>query len=705
MPTDSAIALTTHVGQLPGVGRRRVATLENLGLRCVADLLRHLPIRYEHEAAEQPIAEAERALGLAPGAAATLTVQGEIQAARLVRGRRSRFEATLSDGSGSVLLTWFNASWMQGRLHPGACVQVTGRAKRYGDRLQFVNPRWEPLTPDADDTTPRDARLRPVYPASEEITSRALDQLIDRVLDEAVTLLDDHLPDDYRRERGLLPLDVAYRAVHRPADRDEARAARRRLAFDELLLLQLGVMLKRRHRQQTLMAPALERDDAIDARIRTRFPFALTESQRTVIDEIAADLVTERPMNRLLQGDVGAGKTVVALYAMLMAVASGHQATLMAPTELLAEQHFASLSNMLAGSSVRLGLLTGSLRPAERTALIARVAEGEVDLIVGTHALLTEHVAFRSLAVAVVDEQHRFGVHQRATLRAKGHDDTTTPHTLVMTATPIPRTMSLTIFGDLDISTIGELPPGRRPVITRHLPEARSGEAYTLVAERLAAGEQAYVVVPVIDESSAGLKDVTTHLEMLQNGPLAGHRLAALHGRLKREERDAIMTRFRAGEIDTLVATTVIEVGVDVPRATVMVIEHAERFGLAQLHQLRGRVGRGGRQSVCVLVADPTTEEGHQRIAAIVESNDGFVIAERDLAIRGPGELFGARQSGMAPFHAATLPEDAELLALARRDAVAWVERNPTLGGEADALLRRRLLKAHGKRLGLGDVA
>jgi ATP-dependent DNA helicase RecG len=667
----------------------------------VADLILHLPLRYERELPEQTIREATAATGAGE---VTIAVRGEIASLRVVPARRRRVEAVLQDDSGSLHLTWFNMPWLADRFHPGHVVRVSGRAKRFRDRLQMVNPRCEAIDPD-EPPEKRPERYRPIYPASEGLASWRIEQAVEAILDEALAELADHLHPAYRETRALPTLAEAYRMMHRPADDDEPVRGRRRLAFDELLLLQLGVMLKRRHRRQTLSAPALKHNDAIDAHIAARFPFELTESQRAVIDEIARDLTDTTPMNRLLQGDVGAGKTVVALYGMLMAVASDHQAALMAPTELLAEQHGDSISRMLTGARVTIETLTGSLTPAQRRATLERLEAGEIDILIGTHALLTETVRFKSLAVVVVDEQHRFGVHQRATLRSKGTDERGVPHTLVMTATPIPRTLSLTVFGDLDISTIRGLPPGRKPVRTRVGELSKADEVYPEVARRLAGGEQAYVVVPVIDESDLGLKDVHSHLEWLENGPLRGLRLAAMHGRLNRLEREEVMDRFRAGDVDALVATTVIEVGVDVPNASIMVIEHAERFGLAQLHQLRGRIGRSTRSSLCVLLAETSTRDSEHRLAAIAATGDGFVIAEKDLEISGPGELFGARQSGLAPFRVVELPHDLELLQLARRDARDWIAENPTLSGDRDTLLKQRLLKAHGKALGLGDVA
>jgi ATP-dependent DNA helicase RecG len=703
------ITLTTNIADVPGVGARRAHAFRKLGIRGVADLLLHMPMRYERQIGAGTIAEASSAIGPVHKSDALVSLEGEVASARAPLNRRQPFEATLFDGSGTIKLSWFNSPWMRGKLHPGARIRVTGKMQRHGDYLQMVNPKWEAIKArehvETSKSHDHEGRLIPVYHATDSLPSAVIHDAIEAILDPAAAQLADHLADDYRQKNNLPSLGAAYRMVHRPADEDEIKLGRRRLAFDELLLLELGVMMKRFHRHDLLHAPQLKHTKKIAEHIEARIPFALTSSQRGVVTEIAKDLQDTRPMNRLLQGDVGAGKTVVALYAMLMAVAAGHQAALMAPTELLAEQHFTSITTMLTGGRVAIDMLTGSLKPARKKAIIRRLESGEVDIIVGTHALLTEQVNFKSLAVAVIDEQHRFGVHQRARLRSKSSDRDSSPHILVMTATPIPRTLSLTVFGDLDISTIKGLPPGRKPIATRHMPQARAAEVYDYLRRRLDAGEQAYIVLPVIDESASGLKDVESHMKWLGEGPLKGKKLAAMHGRLDREEREAVMQHFRRGELDALVATTVIEVGVDVPNATIMVIEHADRFGLAQLHQLRGRVGRSDKKSLCVLVGDPVTDDGRARIDAIVASNDGFQIAERDLEIRGPGELFGARQAGIAPFRVAELPGDLKLLQWARRDAEKWIKANPSLAGERDALLRKRLLKAHGEALGLGDVA
>jgi len=696
--------LTTNIADVPGVGVKRATGFRKLGIRSVADLLRHLPMRYEHELAEQTIAQVGATIGPHHQAEANVAVRGEIAAARPPMTRKQPFEATLHDGTGTIRMLWFNSPWMKGKLHPGMKVIASGKTKRHGDYLQMMNPKWQEVD-DEHQQANRAERFMPVYPATESTPSTMIHQAVTAVLESAIAALDDHLPADYRKQRELPVLAEAYRMAHRPANETEVTTSHRRLAFDEFLMLQLGVMMKRHHRQEAMHAISLKHTPEIAKHIRARIPFTLTEGQESAVAELVRDLTKKRPMNRLLQGDVGSGKTVVALYAMLMAIASKHQAAMMAPTELLAEQHFASISSLLAGSRVRIELLTGSMKAAAKRTLLKRLEDGEIDILVGTHALLTETVNFHSLAIAVIDEQHRFGVHQRAKLRAKAADEFSIPHVLVMTATPIPRTMSLTVFGDLDISTIQGLPPGRKPIATRHVPAAKAPEVYDYVAKQLSAGAQAYIVVPVIDESESGLKAVSTHLNELAQGPLRGRKLAAMHGRLDRDERDAIMKQFRDGKIDALIATTVIEVGVDVPNASIMVIEQADRFGLAQLHQLRGRVGRGSRKSVCVLIADPITDDGKARLDAIVSTTDGFIIAEKDFEIRGPGELFGSRQSGVAPFRVAELPRDMALLRMARRDAAEWIKKNPTLAGDTDALLRKRLLKAYGETLGLGDVA
>ncbi len=719
-PPTSTLKPTTPVSELPGVGPARVKLYHRLGLRSVTDLLRHYPLRYEHHAAVGDIAALDELPKDAVGAA-----RGTVENTRWVgpphRGRKGRFEATLSDDTGTLLLTWFNAAWLRDKLHPGMTLDVQGKVKRFQNYPQMVNAKWAEVKKDEDPESPandsadepnREDRLQPVYPATDGLPSTIIAKLIDSILDDAVAQVEDPVPGELIAHHEMPRLAEAFRMIHRPADADEHRRARRRLAFNELLLLQLGIALKRAHVRHHLKAPPLRFSDAIDQHIRKRFPFPLTGAQDRSVAEIANDLQRGYPMNRLLQGDVGAGKTVVSLYAMLLAVADRKQAALMAPTELLAEQHFASIQRMLEGSDVRIDLFTAN-HPGDREAL----ASGELDLAVGTHALLSESVAFHDLAVAVVDEQHRFGVRQRAALRG-GEDKTDVPHTLVMTATPIPRTLSLTLFGDLDVSTLDELPPGRTPITNRVVMPLQADEVYEYAAGRVQRGEQVYVVVPTIDGDAPGskssaskpdgknLKNLTDHAAMLAQRFFADHRVGAVHGRMSPEERQAVMDDFRAGEVAVLVATTVIEVGVDVPNATVMIIEHAERFGLAQLHQLRGRIGRGTnqRRPLCVFIADPTTEDATKRLEAIASTNDGFKIAEHDLAIRGMGDFFGTRQAGAVPLRLAQIPEDLDLLKMAGRDAETMIDADPSFSSDPNALLRRVLLHQHGESLGLIDV-
>jgi ATP-dependent DNA helicase RecG len=694
---------STPVSAIPGVGPRTAEALGHLGIRTAGDLVRHLPMRYEHDRGERTVADVlamcER------GESPQVALRVEAASVRHAPRPRPRTEATFEDGTGTVRAVWFNAPWMRGKLHPGAAGILQGKAQLRGRYLEMGNPRWDPVASDAPSPA-REERLRPVYPASEEIASAAIERAVAAVLGALVPQIEDPLPAEYRASRALPPLGECYRRMHAPADLDEQREARRRLALEELLLLQLGVMMKKRQMHDEARAPAIAVGDAVDERIRARFPWPFTGDQLRACAEIAADLAATHPMNRLLQGDVGSGKTAVALYAMLAAVANGLQAALVAPTELLAEQHHASITRFLAGSDVRVELVTGSLGAAARREALARLASGEAHVAVGTHALLMEGARFGRLGLAVIDEQHRFGVEQRAAMRAKAAGTSgEVPHVLVMTATPIPRTLSLTVFGDLDVSVIRSRPAGRQPVTTRVVGRDKESEVYAYLRTRIDAGEQCYVVVPAVEESASGLKDAEGTAAALAAGAFAGLRVGTVHGQMPRDRREATMDAFRRGELDVLVATVVIEVGVDVPNASLMVVEHADRFGLAQLHQLRGRVGRGTRRSLCVLVGDPVTEDAARRLEAIGGTDDGFEIAELDLAIRGPGELFGSRQSGLPPFRVADLEHDLELLRLARRDAKEWIDRDPGLARPEHALLRRKLMQAYGDALGLGDVA
>ena len=688
------------------------ADLSTLGLTNVGRLIAHLPMRHERQEAEGAIASLQ--IGH------IVSARGQITACRIAgRGRKSRFEAVLMDDTGRLDLVWFNQGFMQKKVHPGMRVRVQGTLRKFGSGVQIANPKLEVLKEEGHEPEERDERLRPVYPASEQVPSARIEWALTRVLPVGLALLEDHLTEAYRRERALPTLGEAYRMLHAPTTAEEIASGRRRLAYDELLMLQLGVQMRRAYLRTHLRSPALAVSRRIDERIRKRIPFELTPGQEAVVADLGRDLSQAVPTNRLIQGDVGSGKTIVALYAMLLAAASGHQSALMAPTELLAEQHFASISKVLGAtggrggeggggggglveSRVKIELLTGAIKGEQRESILTRLASGQIDILIGTHALLTESVRFSSLAVAIVDEQHRFGVHQRASLRVKAEDETSTPHLLVMTATPIPRTITISLLGDLDVSVIEGMPPGRKPIATRVVPPEKRGEVFEFVRTRVERGEQAYVVVPSIE--SEELESVEAVRAELEAGALKGRRIAAVHGRLSPATRAAAMERFRGGSVDVLVATTVIEVGVDVANATTMVILNADRFGLAQLHQLRGRVGRGEKGSVCVLVAEATTDDAILRLDAVRDTSDGFKLAEKDWEIRGPGELFGTRQAGASTFRVADLTRDFELLQMARRDATAWVERSPTLSGEGEGVLKRRLMKQFGESLGLVDV-
>ncbi len=713
------LTLSTPLSGVSGIGVAPAGALARLGILTVGDLIKHTPMRYEQHQAEQLIDR------IVPEQ--IITTRGDVTATRVVGPfGKQRFEAVLMDTTGRLDLVWFNGSYLRNSIYPGLRLRVHGLVRRRGPGLQLANPKFNVIKEDGSEPPPDEGRIRPVYPASEAIESAGIERAVGVAFDSVQTQIEDHLPDSYRKRRAMPTLADAYRMAHKPESEAEWKEARRRLAFDELLLLQLGVYMRRAEQRGGTRAPALRWTPEIDQRIRALFPFRLTGAQDEVLRQITADLTLDRPSNRLIQGDVGSGKTVIALYAMLMAVAAHKQSALMAPTELLAEQHFGLISNMLKETGVRVALVTGGVTGRERESTLARIVSRDVDIVIGTHALLSESVRFESLAVVVVDEQHRFGVHQRARLRAKGEaeegaqTDTRplSPHVLVMTATPIPRTLALTLFGDLDVSTISELPPGRTPIVTRVVSPSQSEEVYRWVATRIGKDEsgkereQAFIVVPAIDSgaSSAGeggdaeLNDLRTVHARLERNELAGKRIAAMHGRMSPETRDNVMSRFRAGLIDALICTTVIEVGVDVPNATIMVVEHAERFGLAQLHQLRGRVGRGSKRSACILIAEPATPVAEARLKVMASSTDGFVLAEKDLEIRGPGEVFGLRQAGAPPFKIADLMKDRELLAMARRDAAEWIERSPRLGEPGERLLRKRLMRTHGEWLGLGDM-
>lgn len=596
------------------------------------------------------------------------------------------------------MLSWFNAGWMAERIRKGMAVRATGRVGVYRELAQLTNPKLEELGEDAgpvDESTP--ARYVAVYPATAELPSRFLARLIGENLPRLLPLVREWHSPDYLQERKLVGRRQAIAAMHWPTCDADLEEARRRIAYDELLLMQIAVMLARRNLRRGVESHVLTCTEEIDRRIRRRFPFAMTAAQDRAIQSIVTDLARPRPMNRLLQGDVGCGKTVVALYAALVAVANQRQVAIMAPTELLAHQHFRSISAYLTGSRVRIALLTGRQKAGERRRMLEMIEAGELDIVVGTHALIQEGVRFAKLGLVVIDEQHRFGVRQRAMIRGKG----AAPHYLVMTATPIPRTLAMTVFGDLDVTTIDALPPGRAPIVTRLVRPAEQGSAWDFVRARLALGEQAYVVYPLVDESDKlELRAATTELARLREQVLSRWKAGLLHGRMESTEREQVMGDFVAGRVQVLVATTVIEVGIDVPRATCMVIEHAERYGLSQLHQLRGRVGRGGSRGYCFLMTGSASAEDNERLSVLVGTTDGFRIAEEDLRLRGPGEMLGTRQHGLPELRVADLARDGELLRMAQRDAEKLVREDAKLRRPEHAPLREVLAARYESTIG-----
>ena len=673
--------LRTPLQYVKGVGPRRAADLANAGFHVLEDLLLRLPLRYEDRDRVQPIARLR---------AGDLTaVVGEVFACGVRSTRRPGFrvvEAVVGDASSRIRAVFFNQPFLTDVLAPHRKVALFGKVeRRRAGGLQLTNPDYELLADEAgggDDPQIHTGRIVPVYEKAGGVTSKMARRIVRAGLDLLPPELDDPLPAEVRRRCGLIDRRTALADAHFPApgtsldDLDRCRTpAQRRLVFEEFFLFQLGLALKRR----TADAERKPRTVAVDERVRRAaldvLPFRLTGDQKQALREIVSDLTRAQPMNRLLQGDVGSGKTIVALLAALVVMENGFQAAVMAPTEILAEQHFLNVARLLAPSRFEPVLLTGTMPARARREAWDRLAAGSAHLAVGTHALMQDAVRFRELGFVIIDEQHRFGVVQRATLRRKGMR----PDVLVMTATPIPRTLALTAYGDLDVSLIREPPPGRHPISTRLEPERRRGEAYRFVRGQLLEGRQGYVVYPLVEESEkVDLKAATEMARRLELEVFPDFRVGLAHGRMKPDERAAIMRAFEAGEIDLLVATTVIEVGVDVANASVMAVEHAERFGLAQLHQLRGRVGRGPHRAHCILLhQEQLSDAARARLGAVAATNDGFEIAERDLEIRGPGDFFGTRQSGLPILRVGNLMRDHRIMEEARRAAHDWLEREP----------------------------
>jgi ATP-dependent DNA helicase RecG len=658
-------ALARPLDALPGVGASLRGKLAKLGLRTVRDLLEHRPFRYE------PAAPVRRIADLVPDE--EVIVVGEVlDISERRRGRLKILKAKIGDDSAQISATWFNQPWLLTQLAPGTRVRLRGKADRYGFAVRAHDLGDAMATAD----------FAPVYPATEDVPQKRIRDLAGAALEHARDLADP-LPAELKVREGLPLRADALHALHRPRTEQEAEEGRRRLALDELLVLQLGIARRVRDRERTL-APALGEPGELIARYRGALPFELTPDQESAIRELDADLTRTVPMQRLLQGDVGSGKTVVALYALLRAVEAGRQGALMAPTETLAEQHFLTVEELCRELGVTVVLLTSALPAKQHAAARAQIGSGEVQVAVGTHALIQREVEFADLAVAVVDEQHRFGVEQRSALT-----QSRSPHVLHMTATPIPRTLALTVYGDLAVTEIAHPPASRKPIVTSWVTEERSSAAYRRLQGVLREGRQAYVVCPLIEESeTSSARAAEQEADRLRRAELKDFRVGCLHGRLRPADRRDLMARFKARELDVLVATTVIEVGVDVPNATVMIVQEADRFGLAQLHQLRGRVGRGAEQSFCLLVSrakDELTDSARERLEAMVRTTDGFELAEVDLEIRGGGQLLGTRQAGLSDLKFAKLRADRPLLERARAAARELIDVEGPLQDEVDA--------------------
>ncbi len=673
--------LDSSVTALQGVGPRQAKRLSKLNIRTIRDMLYLFPRRYDDYSQLKPINRLEY------GEEVTIMAQVWDAGTRKTRGGGNIFKATLSDGTGLIEATWFNQPYLAEKISQGQQIVISGKVNEYLGQLCFNSPEWELLEKELLHT----ARLVPVYPLTAGVRARWLRSLMKRTVDYWSKRLPDHLPASVRQTANLMDLETAMVQAHFPNSQTSLERARYRMTFDELFLLQIG-LLRQRHLWRSEPGKALAVDDAALDNFVSSLPYQLTGAQQHALRQIVADLRSHQPMNRLLQGDVGSGKTVVAAAAMALAVTAGAQAALMAPTAILAEQHYHTLTRLFESWSDHppsIRLLTGNVTGQEREEIYAGLADGSVNIIVGTHALIQEGVTFNELALGVIDEQHRFGVHQRSALRQKGYN----PHLLVMTATPIPRSLELTVWGHLDVSVIDEMPPGRQPITTRLILPTERERAYNFLRSQITKEHQAFIICPLVEESDKiEAKAAVEEYERLQKYIFPDLKLGLLHGRMKSEEKEKTMAAFVKGELDILVSTSVVEVGIDVPNATAMLIEGANRFGLAQLHQFRGRVGRGEHPSYCLLVADSSSPEVQERLQAVEETTDGFVLAQKDLEMRGPGDFLGTRQSGFPDLKLADMA-DVRIIEAAREAARRFFETDPELTDPDNRLLARQVTR------------
>jgi ATP-dependent DNA helicase RecG len=690
-PTNTApqSVLNQPIQYLKGVGPKRGEILGKLGIHVIYDMLYYFPSDYKDLTLIQRISDAK--IG------AKISIQGQVIGidARTSRNRKHILEVFITDGTGTIAATWFNQPFLINKFHVEDTVFMHGKVGAY-KYLQVLSPEYEILQ-DEEGIHEKGGTIIPVYPLTEYISQSQFRKIMKEVVNLFAGSIEEILPRELVTKNQLIPINTAIRDVHFPKTFEQVKKARYKLIYDELFILEIAMAL-RRYSIKEETGISFKAGPNVDTHIRNLMPFTLTKAQERVIHEIKQDMRSDKPMNRLLQGDVGSGKTAVAIYAILTAIANGYQVAFMAPTEILAEQHFQTLKKYLNNSPVRIRLLTGEIYSKQKKDDLERIRTGEVDLVIGTHALIEETVQFKKLGLAVIDEQHKFGVVQRLKLKEKGFY----PDMLIMTATPIPRTLSLTLFGDLDISILDEMPPGRSPVKTIWVPNGKENNSYTLIRREVAKGRQVFIVYPLVDASETlNLKAAVTEAKRLQNDIFPDLRIGLLHGQMKSVEKEKIMIDFKEKRYDILVSTIIIEVGIDIPNATVMVIEHADRFGLAQLHQLRGRIGRGSEQSYCLLSGHPKTSLSQERLKIMTKTCDGFEIAEMDFRLRGPGEFFGTRQHGLPELRISNLIKDFPILKKARKDAFGIVSKDPHLATEPYLEIRQRVLETFKDRLEL----
>ena len=660
-------------------------------MHTIRDMLFYFPRDYKDRTRIQKISEAT--IG------AEITIQGKVLGVqtRMARSRKNVLEVFVSDETGTIAATWFNQPFLRNKFHVGDSVFLHGKVGAY-KYLQLLSPEYE-IVQD-DEANAKEGSIVPVYPLTEHMNQTHFRKIMKEAVHHFAVCIDEIFPQEIIRKNQLLPINDAIVNIHFPETFENLKHARFRLVYDELFTLELAMALRKRGiKEETGISFKIGAN--VDTHIRNLIPFPLTHAQERAIHEIAEDMRSSKPMNRLLQGDVGSGKTVVAIYAILAAIANGYQTAFMAPTEILAKQHFQTMQRYLAHSHVRMHLLTGDTNLRQRKNSLDQIKTGQSDLIIGTHALIEETVQFNRLGLVVIDEQHKFGVVQRLKLKKKG----VCPDVLIMTATPIPRTLSLTLFGDLDFSLLDEMPPGRSPVKTIWVTQDREKDAYDFIKGEIVKGRQVFIVYPLVEESeSFDLKSAVTEAKRLQGEVFLSHRVGLLHGQMKSSDKDKVMTDFKEKKYDILVSTVIIEVGIDIPNATVMVIVHAERFGLSQLHQLRGRIGRGSEQSYCLLFGNPTSLVSNERLKIMARTSDGFKIAEMDFRLRGPGEFFGTRQHGLPELRISDLVKDFPILKKARSDAFELVSKDPQLTLDTHLRMRERVLEAFKDRFELVNI-